>query len=150
MNGVPLPVVIFPAIVIAIHLFWNETALIYRMQTGLINGIVWIFTGPIKYVIQLALGLPRNDPFFRYRGNNSTQRSFLFANMMMKNIAMIIIRFFVLLLLTKYGIKYGIPMMWQGVPTMKEMLIFPLIVSQYLYIYMKKLLFLFVGPVDET
>jgi len=150
MNGVPLPVVIFPAIVIAIHLFWNETALIYRMQTGLINGIVWIFTGPIKYMIQLALGLPRNDPFFRYRGNNSAQKSLLFVNMIMKNIAMIIIRFFILILFTKYGIKYGVPMILKSVPTMREMLIFPLIVSQYIYLYMKKLLNLFVGPVDKT
>lgn len=149
MGKVPFPVVILPAVVITLHLFWNETKLVYRMQTGLLNGIVWIFTGPIKYMIQLALGLPRNDPFFRYRGRNSAQKSLLFINMLMKNIAMIIIRFFVLLLLIKYGIKYGIPMMWKGVPSMKEMLIFPLIVGQYMYVYMKKLLNLFIGPTEE-
>ena len=149
MGKVPFPVVILPAVVITLHLFWNETKLVYRMQTGLLNGIVWIFTGPIKYMIQLALGLPRNDPFFRYRGRNSAQKSLLFINMLMKNITMIIIRFFVLLLLIKYGIKYGIPMMWKGVPSMKEMLIFPLIVGQYMYVYMKKLLNLFIGPTEE-
>ena len=35
------------------------------MQTGLLSGIIWIFTGPIKSVAKTALGLPKNDPFFR-------------------------------------------------------------------------------------
>ena len=58
--------------------------------TVLLNGIVWIFTGPIKSFFQLALGLPRNDPFFRYKGRNAAQKSFLFINMILKNIAMIL------------------------------------------------------------
>jgi hypothetical protein len=149
MGKVPFPVVILPAIFITLHLFWNETKLVYRIQTGLLNGIIWIFTGPIKYVMQLAFGLPRNDPFFRYRGRNSAQKSLLFINMIMKNIGMIIIRFFILLLLIKYCIKYGVPMILKGIPNMKEMLIFPLIVSQYIYVYMKKLLNLFIGPTEE-
>lgn len=149
MGKVPFPVVILPAVVITLFLFWNQTALVYRMQTGLLNGIVWIFTGPIKYFFQLALGLPRNDPFFRYKGRNAAQKSFLFINMILKNIAMIMVRFFLLILFMKYAVKHIIPMMWKSVPTMKEMIIFPLIIMQYMYFYMKKLLNLFIGPREE-
>ena len=62
---------------------------------------------------------------------------------------MIIIRFFLLILFMKYAVKHIIPMMWKSVPTMKEMIIFPLIIMQYMYFYMKKLLNLFIGPREE-
>ena len=138
MNGVPLPVVILPAFIICIHLFWNQTGMVWNMQQSFLNGIVWMFTGPIKSLFQFALGLPKNDPFFRYRGSNASKKAELFLLMITKNIASIIIRFFLLILGLKYSIKYILPMLSKSLPSFKELLIFPIILVRIIYYYLLK------------
>ena len=135
----PIPAVFFPALIIAVHLFWNETNVLFNAQMSIINGILWFFFGPMKNLLILILGLPKNDAFFRKKNANIFQKIKFFIMMIAKNMAFIVFRFFVSILAIKYLIKYATPIIISWLPTPKELLIFPMIVFTYIISFFKKL-----------
>lgn len=139
----PMPdpaMAIVPAFIVTIHLFWNATSFLWRLQMAILNGIIWIISGPIKYFFIIILGLPKDDRFFRYKGNNIAKKSLLFIAMLLGNIAMIIVRFFISLLGIKWILKYAVPKLAKGLPDMRDIMLFPLIIVQYIYNFFKRIL----------
>lgn len=135
----PIPVIFFPALLITIHLFWNETNTLFNAQMSIINGILWFFFGPMKNLLILILGLPKNDAFFRKKNANIFTKIKFFIIMLAKNMAFILFRFFVSLLAIKYLIMYAFPIIVNWLPTPKELLIFPMILFNYIVSFVKKL-----------
>jgi len=135
----PIPVIFFPALIIAVHLFWNETNALYNTQMAILNGILWFFFGPMKSLLILILGLPKNDAFFRKKNANIFTKIKYFIIMLEKNMAFIVFRFFVSLLAIKYIIRYAVPIIIKWIPTPKELLIFPMVVFNYIVSFIKKL-----------
>lgn len=135
----PIPAVFFPALIISVHLFWNETNVLFNAQMSIINSILWFFFGPMKSLLILILGLPRRDPFFRKKNADIFTKIKYFIVMIAKNMAFIVFRFFVSILAIKYLIIYAVPIMIKWIPNFKEMLIFPMIVFTYIVSFFKKL-----------
>lgn len=140
INNVPLELVVMPALIITIYLFWNETQLLWRAQMALLNLIIWFFTGPVRFVIMLVLGLPKDDRFFRYKGNNIAKKAILFFAMIFKNFAFIMVRFMLSLLGIKWFVQKVLPQMKNNLPTIRELFIFPLIIIKVLYNFIKRIL----------
>ena len=135
----PIPAVFFPALIISVHLFWNETNSLFNAQMSIINSILWFFFGPMKSLLILILGLPKNDRFFRKKNANIFTKIKYFIIMIAKNMAFIVFRFFVSILALKYLAKHGIPIIIKWLPTSKELLIFPMIIFRYLISFLQKL-----------
>lgn len=131
---------VVPAFIITLHLFWNATDFLWRLQMAIINGIIWIITGPIKSLIIMIIGFPEDDRFFRYKGGNIAKKALLFFAMFISNFAMILIRFFMSLLLIKYTFKYAVPKFIKSIPNLREIMVFPLIIGQWLYIFFKRII----------
>ena len=140
INGVPMQLVILPAFIITIHLFWNETQLLWRAQMGLLNLIIWFFTGPVRFAIMLILGLPSDDRFFRYKGNNIAKKAILFFAMIFKNFAFIMVRFMLSLLGIKWFVQKVLPQIKKNLPTIREMFVFPLVIIQIIYKFIKRII----------
>ena len=137
----PIPAVFFPALIISIHLFWNKTNDLYNAQMSLINGILWFFFGPMKNFLILILGLPKNDAFFRKKKAGIFKKIKYFIVMIAKNLAFIILRFFISILALKYLAMYGYPIVVKWLPTTKELIIFPMIVIKYIISFLQKLFY---------
>tara|TARA_Y100000991_G_C21975049_1_gene351752 strand:- start:428 stop:1630 length:1203 start_codon:yes stop_codon:yes gene_type:complete len=152
LTEMPMPdptMAIAPAFVITLYLFWSATDFLWRTQMAILNGIIWIFTGPIKTLIATVLGFPKDDRFFRYKGNNIAKKALLFLAMFISNFAMILIRFFISLLVIKYTFKHAVPKFIASIPTLKEIMVFPLIIGQWLYIFLKRILKFILGKVSQ-
>jgi hypothetical protein len=93
----------------------------------------------MKSLLILILGLPKNDAFFRKKNANIFTKIKYFIIMLAKNMAFIVFRFFVSLLAIKYLIRYAVPIIIKWLPTPKELLIFPMIVFNYIISFIKKL-----------
>ena len=106
---------------------------------SIINGILWFFFGPMKSLLILILGLPKNDRFFRKKNANIFTKIKYFISMIARNMAFIVFRFFVSILVLKYLAKYATPIVLGWIPTPKELLIFPMIVFTYIVTFFKKL-----------
>lgn len=134
----PTPVIFFPALLISLHLFWNETDFLFAQQMSIINGILWLFIGPFKNIVILILGLPKNDPFFTKKDADVYTKIKYFIKMILKNLTFIFIRFFMFTLVLKYFIMFLIKKVSLWIPTFKELILFPIIMFQYFLIILKK------------
>lgn len=140
INGVPMELVMLPALIITIYLFWSQTELLWRAQMGLLNLIIWFFTGPVRFAIMLVLGLPSDDRFFRYKGNNIAKKAILFFAMIFKNFALIMVRFMLSLLGIKWFVQKVLPQIKKNLPTIREMFVFPLVIIQIIYKFIKRII----------
>lgn len=130
----PMPLVIIPAVLVTLHLFWNETSMLWKLQLNILRGILNFFTGPLKEISITVFGLDRNDRFFRYKISKRPRVSEilnlakLFMIMIGKNMANIIARFLIMILVFKYVTKYTVVNVGDGIPTIKDILIFPIVI----------------------
>ena len=130
----PLPLVLLPAVLVTLYLFWYQTPMLYKLQIKILKGVLNFFTGPLKEFSIAIFGLNRNDRFFRYRiGRRPTvlkilKKAKLFMLMIAKNMANIIARLLIGILALKYLIKYSVLNVSDGIPNLKDFLLFPVII----------------------
>lgn len=141
VSKIPLDLVIFPAGMLVIYLFWYQTNTLSKLQSLLIGFIMKLLSGVFKAFFSYVLGLPRNDRFFTYKRGNQSKAKFLltkstlFIKMIFKNFPLMMTRFFIGLLMFKYVLKYGTPKIIKQIPSFRELLLFPIIVIKYVISY---------------
>lgn len=135
VNGIPMPIVIVPAVIIVLHLFWKKTNFLYKLQMSILNGIIKLITGPLKTIFIVILGLPKKDRFYKYKGKNQLKKISLFLAMIIKNLPMIVTRFLITILVLKYIIKYGASKLMLTLPSFREIILFPIIIIKYICFY---------------
>lgn len=134
----PLPLVLVPAILITLYLFWNETNALWRLQLKILRSVLNFFTGAFKEMAIFIFGLDRRDKFFRYkisRRPTITQvltKAKLFMIMIAKNIASIVARTLIFILILKNIILHSVKNFGEGVPTFRDLLLFPVVIIRFL------------------
>ena len=104
----------------------------------MLKGVLNFFTGPLKEIAIGIFGLNRNDRFFRYRVSRRPSvkqiltKAKLFMIMIGKNMANILARFLIMILAVKYIAKYSVVNMSDGIPTLKDILMFPIVIIRFL------------------
>ena len=133
-DVLPEQFTVYPALLLCSFIFWTKTRELNKYQNKILNFITEIASSTFKVLFTDILGLPKKDKFFKYKGNNVIKKAKLFSLLIFKNLGKFTIRFLLLCITTKIIGKYMLKEVFKGVPTIRDIILFPIIIIRYIFI----------------
>lgn len=137
----------YPTLFGGAYFWWMNTDTVAKLQNVILASIVPILYN-LKFFLVLLAGIPQDDPFFTYKGNNMAKKQELFLNMIFKSFFTFIVRsiFFSYVISGIINRRY-LELSAILIPSEKEILILPLLMLRRYLTYLFTILYTTIGSI---
>lgn len=128
----------YPALLLTTHFFWTKTRTIRSIQFKILNTLMKFSDTYLKLFFVNVIGVSSNDRFFRYRGRNIGTKINLFFMMIFSNIGKVIMKGLMFVIVFKIFMKFGSIHLIKILPTLREFILFPIILFRTIFMFLYK------------